>query len=289
MTTGPAIGFLPYGTRLGPALARMPLERLSWPLGLPSRLEGGVVGDLGPEDHLITLPNSSVHFRLKRGSRARFSLVFGEPSTFHARHLRLLRLTHRRFFRVLSFNEDLLARIPNGIFFPFGSTWVPEWRQLDPQKTRMVSLIASARRESEGHRLRHAVAERLRHSGQDVEILGRGYCPFARKAEGLAPYRYSVVIENVRERNYFSEKLVDAVLCDTVPIYWGCPNIDRFVDPSGMILCESEADILRAVAAASPEDYAARLPKLRAIRETMARFGAFERRAAEAVRDSLPS
>ena len=65
-------------------------------------------------------------------------------------------------------------------------------------------------------------------------------------ASGLVPYlleefrqiharHMAQVIENMREPNYFSEKLVDAVLCSTVPIYWGCPNLDRFVDPDGII------------------------------------------------------
>jgi len=38
------------------------------------------------------------------------------------------------------------------------------------------------------------------------------------RPRALTPYRYSVVIENVREPGYFSEKLVDALLCGTVPI-----------------------------------------------------------------------
>lgn len=285
--TDPAIGFLPYGTALGRKLAHVPLADVSWPLGLPARLKGGRIGDLGRGDHLITFPKTAAHYALRPGTRARISLVFGEPSFVAAKHLRLLRLTYRRFFRVLSFNEELLARIPNGIFFPFGTTWVPEWRELPGSKSRMVSLIASAKRDSEGHRLRHAVVDWVRQSGQPVDIMGRGYLPFERKSDGLAPYRYSVVIENVRERNYFSEKLVDAVLCGTVPIYWGCPNIDRFVDTSGMILCRSEEDLRRAISAASEEDFARRLPKLRAIQEEMARYGDLERRAVQAVRDSL--
>ena len=77
--------------------------------------------------------------------------------------------------------------------------------------------------------------------------MGGGYKAFKQKADGLAPYRYSVVIENVRERNYFTEKLIDALLCGTVPIYWGCPNIGDFFDTTGMMICESEADIQAAL------------------------------------------
>lgn len=94
---------------------------------------------------------------------------------------------------------------------------------------------------------------------------------------------YSVVIENVRETNYFSEKLIDAILCDTIPIYLGCPNIGDFSDTQGMILCESEDDIRAAVFAASPEQYSAKLLALRAIKEKAVDWGDTFGRAARTM------
>ena len=283
----PAIAVLPYGLALGPGLASLPVTGLIWPLGCPDRLNGGVVGDLRADDHLIVFPKTTTHFRMQRGTKAQISLILAEPSVIHAKHLALLRLTHRRFWRVLSFNETLLSRIPNGIFFPLGTTWVPEWRDLPLNKTAMCSLIASAKRDTAGHKLRHHIVDWVRDTAQDVEVMGRGYTPFDRKADGLAPYRYSVVVENVQERNYFSEKLVDAVLCNTVPIYWGCPNLDRFLDPSGIIQCQSEADVRRAIEGMSEADFATRLPQIQAIQPVLAGYCDVEKRAASAVRDSL--
>lgn len=285
--TEPAIAVLPYGLSLGPSLASVPVDELIWPLGQPGRLDGGRVGDLREDDHLIVFPRTKTHFQARRGTRARISLILGEPSVIHAKHLALLRVSWRRFWRILTFNEDLLARIPNGIFFPLGTTWVPEWRELAFDKTAMCSLIASAKRDSAGHRLRHRMVEWVRGEGCDVDVMGRGYTPFGAKAEGLAPYRYSVVIENMRERNYFSEKLVDAVLCNTVPIYWGCPNLERFIDPSGIIQCASEADLRRAVQGMSIEGFEERLPMLKAAQPQLEPYLGLERRAAQAVRDTL--
>jgi len=282
-----AIAVLPYGQRLGPALATLPVSELVWPLGCPDRLMGAVVGDLRADDHLIVFPRTTTHFQLCRGTRAQISLILGEPSVIHAKHLALLRLTYGRFFRVLTFNETLLSRIPNALFFPLGTTWVPEWRDLTVSKIRMCSLIASAKRDSTGHKLRHAVVDWARGTSADIEVMGRGYTAFDSKADGLAPYRYSVVIENVREANYFSEKLVDAVLCNTVPIYWGCPNLDRFIDPAGIIQCQSAEDIQQAIAAMSEADYARRLPQLQAIQPVLGSYCNLEKRAAEAVRTCL--
>lgn len=285
--TEAAIAVLPYGKALGPDLARLPLTELNWPLGCPDRLLGKTVGDLGPEDHLIVYPKTSTHYRLRRGTKARISLVMGEPSVIHSKHFSLLKWTHRRFYRVLTFNQQALDNLPNALLMPYGTTWVPEWRNLTVEKTKTCSLIASAKRDSTGHKLRHAVVDWVRETDQDVEIMGRGYTPFEQKSEGVLPYRYSVVIENVQEKNYFSEKLLDAVFCETVPIYWGCPNLSDFVDPAGIMICNTEEEIRSAVETMSVEDYEARLPALRVLKSQLEVFADLELRAAQAIRDSL--
>jgi hypothetical protein len=289
MPNTPAIAFLPYRTKLGRSLSVLPLSELAWPLGCPPHLLGGVVGDLTANDHLLMFPETAVHYLPWRGTKARFSLVMGEPSYIHAKHLALLRLTWRRFHKVLTFNKDLIARIPNGVFFPYGTTWVPNWRSLSITKSDMCSLIASAKRDSAGHLLRHAIVDWSKATDQNVTVMGRGYTPFDDKSDGLAPFRYSVVIENGREENYFSEKLLDAVFCQTVPIYWGCPNISDFVDTSAMIVCNSETDVKRAISSMSIADYEERLPALLSLAEQLAPFSDLQSRAARVILTGLTS
>ncbi len=285
--SNPAVAILPYGRRLGPALSETPVSELIWPLGCPDRLRGGRVGDLTGTDHLLVYPRTDMHFRRRKGTQAKISLIMAEPAVIHGRHLNLLRLTWRRFHRILTYNEGLLNAAPNTVLFPLGTTWVPEWRDLALDKTAMCSLIASAKRDVAGHKLRHSMVDWVRATGQDVAVMGRGYTPFERKADGLAPYRYSVVIENARETNYFTEKLIDAVLCNTVPIYWGCPNLERFMDPEGIIQCQSEADLRRAIKTTSKEDFRARLPHLRRLQGELEPYIDIDRRAAEAILNSL--
>lgn len=284
----PAIAVLPSYVKTGRHPEHIPLDRLVWPLGRPGRLMSGTLADMAPDDHLIVFPRTIVHFRPGLGTPAKVSLMVVEPRAIQRQHFALLRLSWRRFHRVLSCNEDLLARISNGIFFPIGSTWVPEWRGLDVTKSRMCSLIASSKRSQKGHRLRHRIARMARAEGWDVEVMGGGYKPFEKKSDGLAPYRYSVVIENVRERNYFTEKIVDAVLCRTVPIYWGCPNIGDFMDTGGMMLCESAEDIRVAMRMMSAADYAARLPALEKAQQGAEAHADYLGRAALAVLEDRP-
>jgi len=83
------------------------------------------------------------------------------------------------------------------------------------------------------------LVERILDSDLDIDIYGRGLHlddrrvkgPLEHKYSGLLPYEYSIAIENSREKNYVTEKFVDCVLCNTVPLYCGAPNIDEIYDP----------------------------------------------------------
>jgi hypothetical protein len=255
----PRIAVLPYNAAWPRGLARLPLAALDWPLGAPAGL-AGAAGDLGPEDHLIVFPTAGLILAPHRGLRARLSLLFAEPRAIHGGLARLAAALHWRFLAILTCDERLIAAAPNARRFTYGGSWVPDWAGLDTEKDRPLSLIASAKRSLPGHRLRHRVAARLLREGIAADLLGGGYRPFGPKAEGLARYRFTVAIENSRQAGYFTEKLIDAILCRTIPIYWGAPDIAAHFDPAGLVVCDSEDAILAACRAATPETWAAMLP-----------------------------
>ncbi|MEO0854844.1 MAG: glycosyltransferase family 10, partial [Cyanobacteria bacterium J06648_11] len=212
-------------------------------LGLPPELSEGTLGDLGPQDHVICHPKSSFYLTMDFGVQAQVSLVIAEPYAVHWRHFYMLRLFHRRFFRILTRRRLFVREVPNAVYFNHFFAQVADVPDGIP-KTRQISIIASGMRKLVGHKLRHSVIDRIRAEGLEVDVLGRAYKPFDKKWEGLAPYRYSVVIENSREEGYVTEKLIDTLLCDTIPIYWGAPDIAEMFDTHGMILCESEDGIM---------------------------------------------
>lgn len=279
----PNVAILPNGAKLGLRPGRYPLTDLIWPKGEPDGIAGKTLADLSADDHLILFPTETMHLRPGFGTRAKISVMIMEPAAIHGHHLKRLRVTWRRFHRVLTCNEDLLRRIPNGVFFPVGGQWVHGKHHADTPKSRDCSLIASAKTSQAGHKLRHTIAGWAAAEGLPVDVMGGGYQPFDKKADGLESYRYSVVIENVQERNYFTEKMIDALLCTTVPIYWGCPNIGDFLDVSGMIICTDEADIKQALRSMSDADYQARRPAIAALNERANHFGDVLGRAADAV------
>lgn len=55
------------------------------------------------------------------------------------------------------------------------------------------------------------------------------------KLDGLAPYRFSLIIENFSGPDYWSEKLTDCYLSWTIPIYYGCTNIEKYFPENSLI------------------------------------------------------
>lgn len=276
------------GLQRGKLLRQVPLADCRWPLGCPDRLLGKRVADLAETDHVIGFSQNLDPRWPVFGVKAKVSIVLAEPTAIAGTFQKQVKHHATRFHRVLSYNQALLQELPNGLFFPYGSTWVHDWKTRDVTKTKMCSLIASSKRSQPGHILRHQVADWVQNTDLAVDFLGQGYAPFKDKGDGLAPYRYSVVIENVQEDNCFTEKLVDAVLCETVPIYWGCPNIETFMDTAGMVICHSFEDLQMALNAMSDADYQKHLQGLKTAKPQAASYADFFERAARAVLEDRP-
>ena len=140
----------------------------------------------------------------------------------------------------------------------FNTAWLPQtwWVDIDydaltaspPEKDKMFSIIDSGRSAYNGHKARLTVIQQFlqKHSG-NVDVWGRitegreGTGPFKtslpdrQKEAGLLPYKYSLAIENGSTESYFSEKLIDPLLCWCMPIYFGCSNMSSFL-PEGSFI-----------------------------------------------------
>ena len=92
-------------------------------------------------------------------------------------------------------------------------------------KTRDLSVFCSRQDQTPTHRMRQRfVAAAKEHFGDRLDWYGNGVQSVAEKWEGLAPYRYTIVLENQSAPNVLTEKLQDAFLGLCYPIYWGAPN-----------------------------------------------------------------
>jgi hypothetical protein len=163
-----------------------------------------------------------------------------------------------------------------------------------PEKTRAVSVICSNKAMIVGHRRRLRFVERLLEL-LPIERFGRGFRALPDKWDGLAPFRYSVAVENSRHDHYWTEKITDCFLAGTVPIYWGAPNIKDYFPEEAMIIIDTldPLEVARIIKnEATPEAYQRRLPALReAKRRVLEDHNFFEvvYRMAKAEQSNVPA
>ena len=242
------IGILPYELRSEPNLANISIDSLYWPIGKPDY--GLSVKDLLPHDHVLVYPSSRRILRSIVNVTCNVDLLLAEPKSVHAKYYRILWLLRRKFSLILSRYPEYANKYNNVISVQVAETWVQAesisnllWESRD----RLCSIIASNKKDLIGHQLRHQVVNVIKEKKLPIDVLGRAYQPFEHKWEGLIPYKYSVVIENNSELHYFSEKLLDAFMCNTIPIYWGAPNISDYFDIDGMIVCHNLEQLVEAI------------------------------------------
>jgi hypothetical protein len=105
-----------------------------------------------------------------------------------------------------------------------------------PRKTAGVSWIASNLTFLPGHRIRTALRHLLQKQPSAlVDLYGRGIHWAPRKWDTLAPYRYSLAIENSFGPHLWTEKIADCFLSWTVPLYYGCTNLEQYFPEDSFI------------------------------------------------------
>ena len=111
-------------------------------------------------------------------------------------------------------------------------------------KSKLVSMIASNKGYTEGHRRRLRVVQAFADKfGQD-DLYGWGLThelPLKEKSRGLADYMFSFACENANYPTYFTEKLTDCFACGTIPVYYGTAGVAQYFDPDGIIFLNEKS------------------------------------------------
>ena len=98
----------------------------------------------------------------------------------------------------------------------------PEQRNIY-SKTLNICSIVSHKNILPGHNLRHAIKNHQ--IANNFNFIDYVNPPMDDKAMGLKDYRFELIIEN-EDSPFFSEKLIDSMLCGCIPIYWNSNNLD---------------------------------------------------------------
>jgi hypothetical protein len=109
-----------------------------------------------------------------------------------------------------------------------------------PEKQLDISWVTSNLRKLPGHRSRMTFLRLIRPK-IEFSLFGRGHAWIADKWDAIAPYRYSIAVENFSGPDYWTEKISDCFLSWAMPIYFGCTNIDKYFPPESFIQIDISA------------------------------------------------
>jgi len=109
-------------------------------------------------------------------------------------------------------------------------------------KTRLMSIMVSEKKNAPGHNYRHELVKEILKTNLPIDIYGRG-CPLYNmndnrikgkfeEKELYEDYKFHICIENFQTSYYYSEKIINPLLCGTIPIYLGCKNMDKSLSES---------------------------------------------------------
>jgi hypothetical protein len=97
-----------------------------------------------------------------------------------------------------------------------------------PEKTKNLSWIVGEAMDLPGHIKRWSFLEFIRKMELPIDVFGRKIQYIKDKWHGLAPYKYSLAIENNSGPDCWTEKLADCFLTWTIPFYYGCTNLEDY-------------------------------------------------------------
>ena len=191
-----------------------------------------------------------INYEKKAGER-KIAWVCESRAIFHSMHVPIdiwqqsLFEVAQTYDYVFVSDKQLTKLAPNILYCPSGSNlpWAKEQKIFD--KTKLISLIASPKKFTFGHVLRHQCAERFQGS---IDLFGGvlnskriGSTPWD-KSEALNDYMFQIVIENDKYSTYYTEKLTDCFATGTIPIYWGAPDIGDIFNSDGIIQLTPDFD-----------------------------------------------
>ena len=165
-------------------------------------------------------------------------LVTTEPSSI----TRYGRAFAKQFHYLLTNQDEKVLPHPNamrsqtGMLWYYGKDYDSIVAVTHPTKTKKISTVCSNKRQGHTiHRLRYDFTKIMEERIPELERFGRGFTWLETKADGLDDYEFHVAIENHYAPNVWTEKLADAFLGFTVPIYFGCPNVYDYFPKESLI------------------------------------------------------
>ncbi len=113
------------------------------------------------------------------------------------------------------------------------------------RQDRIISIL-SRKDWDTGHQLRINFIKYIENINKHkIDVFGeknfhniknyKGQLKDNKKENHLIDYNYCVSVENNSELNYATEKIWEPILCECLCFYWGCPNLEDYIDSRAFV------------------------------------------------------
>lgn len=128
--------------------------------------------------------------------------------------------------------------LPDPFIEHFGYMWFCRPAKEITYKDKLMSIILSNKKAAPGHIYRHTLVQIIIENNLPIDIYGSGSIEYHHERvkgifndeEPYKDYMFSICIENFVCNHYFSEKVMNPIMYNCVPIYSGCINIDNYLE-----------------------------------------------------------
>lgn len=234
-------------------------------LGISPFIDSGVNWDRNTEDYDVAIYTDRLARVLPLNENKINYAWIVEPPIINGENYGHLVPIANKFKKVFSYINSYSSRINNFEFIPIGGTWLkPEDINLYTNKNKLCSFIFSDKQWNGYHRMRHRLYDLIKNN-TNIDFYGSGCgqkLPRDQKVLAFKDYKFTIVIENSEEDNYFTEKVIDPLLCGTVPIYIGSPKIGDIFNMDGIIKVRDVDDIITKLNSFNDDLYYSMLPAI---------------------------
>lgn len=175
-------------------------------------------------------------------------------------------INHEEFDLILTYDDKILSLCKNSKLFLHGTSWIENFDLGQPKQFCVTTLIGG-KNFCFGHRMRHEIFEKSEFvTSIPIIFFNSRNFPFqtSKKIQTMESSfsknelfysQFHIAIENHSSKNYFTEKIVDCFQTKTIPIYYGCENINDFFDSRGFFVVSSINEIIDVCNKLEPDTY----------------------------------
>tara|TARA_B100000131_G_C18025099_1_gene576115 strand:+ start:199 stop:1080 length:882 start_codon:yes stop_codon:yes gene_type:complete len=205
-------------------------------------------------------------------------LILVEPNDYFATHDWAIRHS-KHYTAILTFSDRVISECDNAVLFPGTGTWLLDKDKMKnneieidldyinsfencDKKFEVSFLRGRKKNDMPGHNLRWEIYDRR----DEVKIPTKFFDVLEDTKDGgdldLSAKRvmwdgsmFHLSLENSQDSSYITEKVLDAFLTKTIPIYWGAPKIGEYFDEKGFFTFETADEAIEKMNNLTEKDY----------------------------------